>query len=286
MEAPRSIMPTPDPARVEALARDLSIDDDAQVQGFGETVRLALADAADRILAETRSRHIDDSRDLLRHALGVIEDLRPTALVPRTGLAGLFDSRGRRLRRFRERFDAAGRTLKGVADDLGVHAASIERRLANLDTYGEELRALILDAEAHLAAAPRPTTPPPVEGEDAPAPHHIYARIAVLGAAIAAAVRLLPLGRGVQNTDCFLPAGLTGAVGSVDEWAAAWRTRLGLDRRRPRKVRPDIALMESERERLAAALQSLDGKLAAARARRAAVESGMATAAAAIRRPV
>lgn len=286
MDAPRSITPTPDPARVEALARDLVIDDDAQVLNWGEDARLTLADAADRILAEARSRDIDDSRDLLRHALGVIEDLRPAALIPRRGLAGLFDSRGRRLRRFRERFDAAARTLKAVAEDLGGQALSIERRLTNLDGLGGDLRGDILDVKAHLAAAPSPPPPTPTQDDPEPTPHHIHARRAVLTAAEGEAVRLLPLGRCIQNADCDLPAALRQATGAVEDWTTGWRVRLGLDRKRPRRVRPDTHPMEVERAKVAEALQAIDSRLAAARARRTDIEARMAAAAAAIRRPV
>lgn len=285
MHAPRSITPQPDPARVEALSRDLVIDDDAQVLSWGEEARLALADAADRVLAEARSRDIDDARDLLRHALGVIEDLRPAALTPRSGLGGLFDSRGGRLRKFRERFDAAARTLKAVGEDLGGHALSIERRLTNLDAHGEDLRNDILDVEAHMAAAPRPALPPATEDDPEPAPHHIHARLRVLAAAVGQAVRLLPLGRCAQNADCGLPSTLREATGAVEEWAAAWRERLGLDRRRPRRVRPDASAMETERARLAEALQAVDARLAAARTRRSGIDARMAAAAAAVRRP-
>lgn len=79
-----------------------------------ERAHISLKDAVERLLAESRHGDFIEATHLVRHATHLLQTLDPAALEPRRGLAGLFDGRGARLKRFRAQY------LQSV--DPGPHA--------------------------------------------------------------------------------------------------------------------------------------------------------------------
>lgn len=273
----RPITPTPDRARADALRATLG---DEPADRFGEGARTALVAAADRLASEARSRDLGDCQDLLLHVRALLDALDPRQIQPRGGLAGLFDSRGRRLKMFRRKFEATANSLLDVADTLEDRARSIARRIANLDGFANDLRGCILEAEAHVAAAAEHARPP-IEDE---APSPLHARVAVLAGAAGAALAQLPLTRMSQNAQHEGPETLKAVSEALRTWALDWRQRLGLDRRRPRRVRPEQAALNEAKAALEDALERTERYLTAARARHGQAGARMAAAIEAIRR--
>ncbi|RZJ75926.1 MAG: hypothetical protein EON88_36485, partial [Brevundimonas sp.] len=111
-DAFRPITPAPDRARADALRETLDAE---PADRFGEAARTALVAAADRLVAEARSRDLGDCQDLLLHVRALLDAMDPRQLQTRGGLAGLFDSRGRRLKLFRRKFEATANSLLDVA---------------------------------------------------------------------------------------------------------------------------------------------------------------------------
>ena len=144
--------PKPDPERVATL-RYTIIDEPETCAAFGEDARAALASLNDRALAETRSGDLGECTLLLDEVRDRVAGLDPARLEPRGGLAGLFDSRGKRLQAFRADWDSAASTVARSASDLGDRAGALARKSTALETLWSETRDAIAELDAHIAAA-------------------------------------------------------------------------------------------------------------------------------------
>lgn len=259
--------PAPDPARVEALHAGYEGDGPAT---FGETARAAAMERIDRALAAARAGDPTDAADELSRVRATVEALRPQALEPRRGLAGLVDSRGKRLKRFRETYrDAAARLTDSAAVLTGRIEAAI-RRSAALDTAWAEVRDAVADLDAHLAAATRRLTghTPAEDG----AAHPLDARKAALDACRAAALGSLPLIRGSQNADARTSEALRTCAEGLTAWRDDWRDALGLAGKRPRRVRPDGERLARSRDQVLARIDRTLSELKTLGARRSDIE--------------
>lgn len=263
--------PAPDPARVEALQAACEGD---SVATFGEAAHAAAVDRIDRALAAARAGDLTGVADDLARARALIEGLQPRGLEPRRGLAGLFDSRGKRLKRFREswRAAAAGLTDSAAALTRGIEIAT--RRSGALDAMWSEIRDAVADLDAHLAAAARRLTGQASAGDGAA--HPLEARKAALDACRAAALQALPLIRGAQNADARTSEALGTCGGALTAWRDDWRDALGLAGKRPRRVRPDRERLAQGRDKALARIDRALAELKAVTARRGDVESRLA----------
>ena len=210
----------------------------------------------------------------------MLEALDPAALEPRRGLAGLFDSRGGRLKRFRTAWTRVAAGLAETAADLSGRVEGAARRSATLDAVWTEIRDALADLDAHLAAAAaRLTGHDPDEG--AP-PHPLVARRAALDACRTAALGSLPLIRSAQNADGRAADAMKACAEGVAAWRDDWKDALGLSGKRPRRVRPDRDRMAKMRADLLARFDRALTELTASRGRRAEVETRLAE----LRRPL
>lgn len=256
--------PTPDAARVAEID---AAWDDAGADAFAEPVRAAAVERIERALAAARTGELTEAAAQLTHARSVLDSLDPTMLEPRRGLAGLFDSRGARLKRFRDAWARAAAGLAGTADDLSGRVEGAARRSDVLDGVWSEIRDTLADLDAHLAAAAaRLTAQTPTAGE---APHPLEARRAALDACRAAALQALPLIRNAQNADARAAEALKACADGIAAWREDWKVALGLAGKRPKKVRPDRERMARLRDDLRARIDRALAELTASRGRRA-----------------
>lgn len=263
--------PEPDAARVAEIDGTW---DETQAHAFAEPARAAAVERIERALGAARTGDLTEAAAQLTHARSVLESLKPESLVPRRGLAGLFDSRGARLRRFRQSYQRAAASLADAARELSDRVDGAGRRSGTLDGVWSEIRDAVADLDAHLvAASQRLQGQPPVEGT---APHPLQARKDTLDACRAAALKSLPLIRGAQNADARAGEVLKACTDGVDAWREDWKDALGLSGRRPKKVRADLVRMDRVRNDLLARIDRASAELTAARARRAEVEGRLA----------
>ncbi|SFS88569.1 hypothetical protein [Brevundimonas viscosa] len=262
--------PEPDATRVEAI--DAAFDE-AQVGAFAEPARAAAVDRLERALAAVRTGDLTEAAAQLTHARQTLDALRPEALEPRRGLAGLFDSRGRRLKGFREGFRRGAATISEVAADLVGRIETAARRSGVLDGAWSELRDAVAELDAHLLVAARRLSGQPAV-EDAP--HPLATRRAALDACRSAALAALPLLRTAQNADARVTERLKACAEGVAAWREDWRDALGLAGRRPRKVRPDRERLLRLRDDLLTRIDLALAELGAARERRNGVERQLA----------
>lgn len=262
--------PEPDAARVEAIDAAL---DEAQVDSFAESARAAAVERLERALAAVRTGDLTEAVAQLTHARQTLDALHPEALEPRRGLAGLFDSRGRRLKRFREAYNRAAASLSGVAADLSGRIEGAARRSGVLDGVWGEIRDAVADLDAHLLVAARRMSGHPAEGDE---PHPLAARRATLDACRTSAVSALPLLRRAQNADARASERLRACADGVAAWRDDWKDALGLSGRRPKKVRPDRERLLRLRDDLLGRIDAALGELTIGRERRTDVERRLA----------
>jgi hypothetical protein len=270
-------VPAPDAARVAEID---AAWDDAQVEAFAEPARLAAVERIERALAAARTGDLTEASAQLTHARSVLEGLDPNALEPRRGLGGLFDSRGGRLKRFRETWGRAAAGLTETAKELSGRVEGAGQRSGALDTAWTEIRDAMVDLDAHLAAAAgRQAGHTPTEGD---APHPLAARRATLENCRAATLQSLPLIRSAQNADARAAEALKACADGLASWREDWKDALGLNAKRPKTVRPDRERMGKVRADLQARIDRALAELTASRSRRAEVEARMAD----LRRPL
>ncbi|MFN3668319.1 MAG: toxic anion resistance protein [Brevundimonas sp.] len=269
--------PEPDPARVAEID---AAWDEARIDAFGETARAAAMERIDRAIAAARTGDLTEASAQLTHARSVLQSLDPAALEPRKGLAGLFDGRGGRLKRFRDAWRRGAAGLSEAASDLIGRVESAARRSAALDAAWTEIRETLAELDAHLAAAARRLSGGAPE-PDAPA-DPLEMRRAALDACRAAALQTLPLIRSAQNADARAAETLRACADGVAAWRDDWKEALGLTDKRPRRVRPDAMRMAGVRETLTDRIDRALSELTTSRRRHAEVETRLT----ALRRPL
>lgn len=258
--------PEPDAARVEAIDAGF---DGTQADAFGEPARAAAVERLERAVAAVRTGDLTEAAAQLTHARQTLEALHPDDLEPRRGLSGLFDSRKRRLKRFREAWTRAAATLSEVAAELSGRVEGAARRSGVLDGFWHEIRAAFVEIDAHLlVAARRLSGEPPVEDQ----PHPLAARRDALDACRRAALAALPLLRTAQNADARAAERLRACAEGIAAWREDWKDALGLTGRRPRKVRPDRERLLRLRNELLTRIDRALAELTAVGERRNGVE--------------
>lgn len=263
--------PAPDAARVDQI--DASYDAHT-AQAFGEPARATAVGGVEQAIAAARAGDPGGIAAALADARGRVEALRPQALEPRRGLAGLFDSRGKRLKRLREAFhDTTSRLTDGAAA-VGTAVDGAARRSGALDAVWNELRAAVTDLDAHIAVAARRLTGH-ASAEDDTA-HPLQGRTETLDACRAAALQSLSLIRGAQNADARTMEALQLCTDGLAAWREDWRDALGLSGKRPRRIRPDQDRLTRSRDQALARIDSTLGELASLAVRRVDVERRLA----------
>lgn len=151
--------------RIAAIRAAMTEDAEAGA-AFAEPVRAAIEAALARVETLAGSAPHAEGATLLEHIRARVSGLDPARLEPRGGLAGLFDSRGKRLKAFRAAYLAAADTASSGAADLAERGAAIARRGEDLEAVWGELRSGVSALDDHLAAgrawlSDRADTPPP-----------------------------------------------------------------------------------------------------------------------------
>ena len=260
--------PTPDAARVEAIHAGY---DEAEAHVFGKPARAAAIARLEQALAAVREGDPAGAAAPLDRARSLLASLNPDVLEPRRGLAGLFDSRKRRLRDFRDAFRHAAASLSDAALDLTGQVEAAARRSSALDAVWSELRDAMVELDAHLlAAARRRSGRQPAADEP---PHPLEARKDALDGCRAAALGALPLIRNAQNADARAAEALKACGDGAAAWRRDWSEALGLAGKRPKKVRPDRERLLRLRDELLARIDRTLNEVTASATRRAGIET-------------
>ncbi|MFN4288656.1 MAG: toxic anion resistance protein [Brevundimonas sp.] len=272
-----------DQARAAAIRNATDFTDAAAVASFGEALITRAGELLDQLKTATSPALIAPCREELEACRSALEPLDARRLTPRTGLGGLFDSRGKRLKALRQSFEAGASRLSASLGSLDETVARLHGHAGELDTLHAALRDLVTEFDTHLAAgrtalAQMPLAQPAdtdaseavsdTGSEAAPDLRAaLSARLDQLARLRRCVLSHLALTRVIQNADVHSAQGLASVRPAVERFSGLWREGLGLDRRRPRRVRPEPAPLSDAREALIAALGAIERRLGSARER-------------------
>jgi uncharacterized protein YaaN involved in tellurite resistance len=286
--------PKADAARVASIRNSLDLKDHSAIGAFGERARREVTAAGERLVAEVRTRDIIDSVEILKHALNLLAGLDPATLIPRGGLADLFNGRDARLDRFRAKFEQNAKIIDGLCGDLKERAERLDRKAGSLNQLHDHAKTFILELDAYLEAGRLRMGEARSAVDPASASKHDLAvldgaerlgqRLKDLQAVRVAAVEQLPLVRIVQNVDGPLGETLNAALEAIRRWKADWSERLGMHLGRHVRIRPDEIGLQNAKAELVAGLEAAVAALSEARQRRTEAEEQMDRAAKATRR--
>ena len=213
-----------------------------------EGLRAAVIAGCESLHQTCQGADADFIRGQLDDLRARVASVRPAELTPRTGLGGLFDSRKKRLSRFRHHVADLAPSISTAAVKLRDAAAELARRNDALNAHHQALLGAITELDEALMAFP--------ERADA---------------ARDGGLKHLPLTRMVQNVD----ARLAETAGQVAEAAMGWRDdllkALGADGKKLtplRRVNPDQGALNQACEALLSVIDQAEAALTAAKARR------------------
>ena len=234
---------------VEPTAEDTPVVSETPLDpGPLEGLRAAVIAGCESLHQTCQGADADFIRGQLDDLRARVASVRPAELTPRTGLGGLFDSRKKRLSRFRHHVADLAPSISTAAVKLRDAAAELARRNDALNAHHQGLLTAITELDEALMAFP--------ERADA---------------ARDGGLKHLPLTRMVQNVD----ARLAETAGQVAEAAMGWRDdllkALGADGKKLtplRRVNPDQGALNQACEALLSAIDRAEAALTAAKARR------------------
>lgn len=270
-----------DGARVAAIRNSLDANDPDSIAALGARAQGEVVACIEQLREAGRGGDFSECADLVRHLRNRLNQLDPSTLRTRTGLGGLFDSRGRRLKRFRKRFIVAVREAAAAASDLGARTRRMLEGGATLDALHDRTRAVVLEIEACIEAgrtrlAEMAPTAPADGDAAAPGPslrEQLSARLDALAGLRAVALNQLPLVRMAQNAGACAADALDKAMAAMAGWREDWGQALGMER--PGRVRPDPEGLARARQAVEAVLDRAEATLEAARARLGEAEQRM-----------
>ncbi|MFN4296726.1 MAG: hypothetical protein ACK4FB_07765 [Brevundimonas sp.] len=213
-----------------------------------ESLRAAVIAGCERLNQTCQGADADFIRGQLQDLRLRVASVRPAELTPRSGLGGLFDSRKKRLARFRHHVTDLAPSISTAAVKLRDAAAELARRNGALNAHHQGLLDAITGLDEALMAFPERADPARDGG-----------------------LKHLPLTRMVQNVD----ARLAEIAGQAAEAATGWRDdllkALGADGKKLtplRRVNPDQAALHQACEALLSAIDRAEAAVIAAGARR------------------
>ena len=251
-----SVIPDPAAERIAELKAALDPRSPDSFASYGAEAEAAVAQACTALARDDGARISQAARACLDQATSAASALNPGALTPRRGLAGLFDSRGRRLKRVREAFAGVDRQLAEAGGQLKSQAGALKARAVELDPAHDGVRQPIIDLGAWIEAGRQrlvDASPEAPEGETPPR-DQLSARLEGLAASRMSALAHLPLARVLQNADAVAAERLDAAASAIEAWRADWRKGLGIEGKRSRKVQPEPSQLAGLTEQLTRSL--------------------------------
>lgn len=235
-------------AAAEAAPEETPAADAPPDPGPLEGLRAAVIAGCEGLNQTCQGVDADFIRGQLQDLRVRVASVRPVELTPRTGLGGLFDSRKKRLARFRHHVTDLAPSISTAAVKLRDAAAGLCRRNGALNEQHQGLLTAITELDEALMAFPERADPARDGG-----------------------LKHLPLTRMVQNVD----ARLAETAGQVAEAAMGWRDdllkALGADGKKLtplRRVHPDQGALNQACEALLSVIDRAEAGLTAAKARR------------------
>ena len=141
-----------DTGAVAKIAKDIDINDRAQIATYGEGAQRSVTAFAEKILEQTKNRDMGSTGKLLLDVLEKAKGLDPASIKDQGFLGKLFSSLEARIRRFTGQFEDVASQIDGVVIELDKHKDRLKRDLAVLDDLHAETKDAIASLDAYIAA--------------------------------------------------------------------------------------------------------------------------------------
>lgn len=213
-----------------------------------EALRAAVITGCERLNQASQGADADFIRGQLEELRARVMTVRPADLTPRSGLGGLFDSRKKRLARFRDHVTDLAPSISTAAVKLRDAAAELTRRNGTLNELHQGLLNAVAELDEALMAFPERADSTRDEG-----------------------LKHLPLTRMIQNVDARLAQTAGQVAGAAMEWRDDLLRALGADGKKLaplRRVQPDQDVLNRACEGLLSGIDQAEAALTAAAARR------------------
>ncbi len=148
------VLPDARPAdrEVEAIRREIDLEDRSSVAGFGEHAQRAVAEFADGVLRETMNKDAGPVGELLADMLSKVQGLAPERLEEQGLVERLLGGTKRRVVRFKEQFGTVAAQVDRIAIELDRQRDALRRDVAMLDQFYARNLEHLRQLEAHIEA--------------------------------------------------------------------------------------------------------------------------------------
>lgn len=141
-----------DPQLLAKIRAEISLDDRAKISTFGDRASRNVTAYSERILAQTKTKELGDTGDLLNQIVLKAKRLDPASLEKEGFLGRLFGGAKAQVEKFKARFEDVAGQVDAIAIELDKRREGLRRDIAMLDSLHEETKASIGDLEGYIAA--------------------------------------------------------------------------------------------------------------------------------------
>jgi len=141
-----------DPQVLARLRAEISLEDRARISTFGDRASRNVTAYSERILAQTKTKELGETGELLNEIVLKARKLDAAALEKAGFFGRLFGGMKAQVAKFRARFEDVAGQIDAIAIELDKRREGLRRDIAMLDSLHEETKASIADLEGYIAA--------------------------------------------------------------------------------------------------------------------------------------
>lgn len=147
-----TIKPKLDHQLLAKLRSEISLEDRAKISTFGDRASRNVTAYSERILAQTKTKELGDTGDLLNQIVLKAKRLDPASLEKEGFIGKLFGGAKAQVEKFKARFEDVAGQVDAIAIELDKRREGLRRDIAMLDSLHEETKASIGDLDGYIAA--------------------------------------------------------------------------------------------------------------------------------------
>lgn len=141
-----------DPQHLAKIRAEISLEDRAKISTFGDRASRNVTAYSERILAQTKTKELGDTGDLLNQIVLKAKRLDPASLEKEGFLSRMFGGAKAQIEKFKARFEDVAGQVDAIAIELDKRREGLRRDIAMLDSLHEETKTSIGDLESYIAA--------------------------------------------------------------------------------------------------------------------------------------
>jgi len=141
-----------DPQMLAKIRAEISLEDRAKISTFGDRASRNVTAYSERILAQTKTKDLGETGDLLNQIVLKAKRLDPASVEKEGFIGRLFGGAKAQVEKFKARFEDVAGQVDAIAIELDKRREGLRRDIAMLDSLHEETKASIADLDGYIAA--------------------------------------------------------------------------------------------------------------------------------------